>query len=235
MDTPYVKCTLCDDDSEWLPSSEPERTASTEELAPLDPDAQARLAALYDKSAERTAHHEAAHVVMGLATGRGVERAQAGGQPHVSYAAKEGLSAGVYVKCSLSGNIGSGIAEHRILPHSSEEIESYLTRARENTLGRCDECNCARMLVAHYPACDNETLSGLWLSFWKGAVCFFDTLAARIAIYKLAKTLRERRYMTAEDIAEVIDADRLREVYAELEEQRISELEAKIKAGLPIE
>jgi hypothetical protein len=231
-----AKCNLCDDGSEWLPSSEPERTASTEELAPLDPEAQARLADWYARAAQRTATHEAADVIMGLATGRGVESVQASGDPaFVSYKNNEGLPAGVYVKCSLSGPIGTGFAEHRILPHSREEIVEYLDRARAGTVGRCDECNSARMLVAKYPTFDNDTLANLWLSFWRSSVRFFDSFPAYAALGKLAKALRERRRLSGDEVAEIIDAATLRETYDELEAERIRELEAKIKAGVELD
>jgi hypothetical protein len=118
----------------------------------------------------------------------------------------------VAVCCSLAGDIAAGIARHRVLAPSREEIACYLSRARSCTGGGYDSCTIAKVLLVSDPDATDGELSARWLNYWRQAAALFDHVSMRAALGRLAATLRERRRMTGAEIAQVIDANTLRQV-----------------------
>jgi hypothetical protein len=121
---------------------------------------------------------------------------------HLSYSCRN--SEDVDLPILIGGRVARGMAEQRILAPSAGEMTTYLQKARSDSDGSCDWCQCARKLLKYNPDADDAALVERWRDHWRHVVELLDTAVARATLDHLASALQERHHLTGDEVREII-------------------------------
>lgn len=107
----------------------------------------------------------------------------------------------------MSGNLA---------PPDRAEFLTYLRKVKSQTDGGCDSCRIAATLWRVAPDVTNDALFD-WLTFLHDrTVRLFAHPVVRENLDRLARELQQRRSLTGDEIAKVVDASALQAAYAEM-------------------
>jgi hypothetical protein len=162
-------------------------------------------------------YHEAGHAVVSVAYGQDVEYVTtANTNPHCRYLAGDAATVHAALVRSAAGDIGSGIARGLIVCPPADDLAANLKQARTGHRGTCDRCQCAALLVHHFPDASDADL----VNYWRAEIAFADRLlevpAVRSALHRVAAALRDKVLLTGNEVLDLVDVDELRAAVREV-------------------
>jgi hypothetical protein len=176
---------------------------------PVDPDFVAahgpNAIAWADEDDRRLAYHEAGHATIGALYGRPAEFAVLGPTPHVLCLPKSKRTFEAVLIGLLAGKAAEGCAQRRRAhPPGSEEMGFYLAKAREGTVGSCDSCKVAQLLLIVHTHEGDDSLAERWRAHFVHTADLFDDVFVRSALVRVARALQEKRRLDRDELQELI-------------------------------
>jgi hypothetical protein len=148
-------------------AAEPAEPANPEAVAGFSPEVRDRIVADLAEHDRLMAHHEAGHAVAAAIYGRATEYAVTGPTPHVLYALGGERTEEALMTATLAGRVAAGYAVHVVAPPCEEEMGHFIAKAREGTVGTCDECRVATLLRFLYPDEADAEITRRWRQHFK--------------------------------------------------------------------
>jgi hypothetical protein len=194
---------------------EPPARPAANKLAELDPERAIALEKSYDELDDQLLHHEAAHAILNICTGRGVDYVQVTGPSGVCVAAQ--AHGRGRIMCTMAGEIGEGITNRRIMSPARERMLAFIAKARRGGEDcGCDGFRIARVFVG-LPNEDDDGIVELWIRQWRRCVeLLADRIEGRLALARLTAELKKRRHMTGAEVEAVLDVEGLQAAFAEV-------------------
>jgi hypothetical protein len=209
--------TCCRERWQWPEEPEPPRTVDPTEYTSSE--VVANLQAFLDHGEAVTSAHEVGHCLASIVTGCEVILLQQGPpQPFCQHT--QPALIGDEMLILLAGDVAGDLAEGKTpaLP-PRETLSRYLTLARKDEHGPCDNCRCAANLRKIGAEVEDGELAAWWEIYHTRCVKFFSHEDVRKNLELLAAELREQRVMDSAAIAALVDAEALKAAYASIKSE----------------
>jgi hypothetical protein len=167
------------------------------------------------------AWHEGAHVIAGFCSSRPADYVTIGGnQPHCAYTNAETERGErtllALVVRSISGHIGGGIGDQRLICPEVAELVPLIEAARQGKRGSCDRCFEAMCMVAAFEGEADAEIAAKWRTLFRITLDLFDREEVRSNLRRLALAIEERTLLTRAEIEALIDIPELEAAWAEM-------------------
>lgn len=163
-----------------------------------------------------TAIHEAAHAVMALAVGAGVNGASLALNPLADWTCG-GIDWRGRVAVSIAGDIAGNWNSRLVARPDDAELQFHIDGIRLMDFGRCDACQAMMIIIANNKFASDEDVMSIYREVETKVISFITRREIFNIITKLARKLLDEIEMSGEDVNNFLahDIDMLRRVYAE--------------------
>ena len=151
-------------------------------------------------------HHEAGHVVAGIALGFGIEYATIGGDnAHVVYKKQNGRGRFFYrlIK-SAAGDAAAAIYSGEQFAPLWAELRRSVERSRTKMQGQCDRCVEANLLIQALPELTNLEIIDAWYDVIDITMELFSDSEWREAVETVAVELNERTLLHGNQVEALV-------------------------------